>query len=108
MAEFLLANAGGRYAKGNVAELFDTVGRTRCAKVLVVALYLHVAPYSHVPPVAAADFEQGLGDLSQRAYPRGFHECAEYVSVALTHCLEPFQRPGRFLLVAIMKSDKSV
>src|SRR5574343_179321 len=68
-----------------------------------VAIALNRCPMarsSHVPPILAADFEQGAGDLAQRAHAHGVHQDLEHVPVVDHRLLESFEHGRRFLRVA--------
>src|SRR5438445_5917710 len=61
------------------------------------------SPELHVAAVLAADFEQGVGDLPERADPYRIHQHGEDVLIA-NHCLaQPFKHVRRLLRISRLK-----
>ena len=58
---------------------------------------------SHIPPVLAADFEHGRGDLAQRATAHRIHEYREYVLVCDHGLLEARERGLGVLGITFLK-----
>jgi hypothetical protein len=58
---------------------------------------------SHVPSVAAADLEEGVGDLAEGAAADGVHEDGEQVVAGERRGPQPLQRRGALGRVALLE-----